>query len=85
MKIDMPLKQKKTNLIGYLIQKFDSFSKYFIVIIFHILLPFFFTIICYIQLYGFKYSNQIPVICSVGRVFANGPGDQCSIPGQVIL
>ena len=36
------------------------------------------------QLYNFKYFKQQPAIGLMSRVFANGPGDQDSIPGRVI-
>ena len=38
------------------------------------------------QFYDIKYSYQIQIIYigQVSRVFANGPGDQGSIPGRVI-
>ena len=34
------------------------------------------------KLYTYVVSNWL--ICQVGRVFANGPGDMGSIPGRVI-
>ena len=36
------------------------------------------------QMYLYIYIYIDWLICLVGRVFANGPGDLCSIPGRVI-